>query len=62
MPFSELNFQSTIGLMNQDKLKVLLLALSFEPTGQNSINATKMRHLKVPLPPLPEQQHFVAEI
>nr|WP_161635409.1 restriction endonuclease subunit S [Methylomicrobium lacus] len=48
--------------MNQDNLKELLLALSFEPTGQNSINATKMRHLKVPLPPLSEQQRFLAEI
>jgi len=25
-------------------------------------NATKMRHIKVPVPPLPEQQHFVAAI
>lgn len=47
-------------MMSQANLKELLLALSFEPTSQNNINATKMRHIKVPVPPLSEQQCFVA--
>jgi restriction endonuclease S subunit len=39
-----------------------LWALRFEPTGQNSISATKIRCLKAPLSPLSEQLRFVAEI
>lgn len=38
------------------------ISKAVKSAGQNNINATKMRNIKVPIPPLAEQRSVVAEV
>lgn len=49
-------------MMNSKVFRQEAIGKAVRSAGQNNINATKMRQIKVPVPPLAEQQRFVAEV
>jgi restriction endonuclease S subunit len=49
-------------MMNSKTFRQEAIGKAVRSAGQNNINATKMRQIKVPVPPFAEQQRFVAEV
>ena len=49
-------------IMNSETFRKGMIALAVKSGGTNNINATKMRNIKVPVPPLSEQKTFVVKI
>ena len=48
--------------MNSDVFHKGMVSVAVKSGGTNNINATKMKNLKVPVPSLPDQMKFVANI
>lgn len=49
-------------IMNSEAFRIGMISLAKKSGGTNNINATKMRNIKVPVPPLKDQAIFVAKI
>ncbi len=49
-------------MMNSKAFRQEAISKAVKSAGQNNINATKMRQIKVPVPPLPEQKRFIAKV
>lgn len=49
-------------MMNSKAFRQEAIGKAARSAGQNNINATKMRQIKIPMPPLAEQKRFATEI
>ena len=49
-------------MMNSKAFRQEAISKAVRSAGQNNINATKMRQIEIPSPPLAEQKRFVSEI
>jgi len=49
-------------MMGSEAFRREALGLAVKSAGQLNINATKMRNIKVPVPPQPEQERLVAKV